>query len=60
MFGGGKDKDVGSFTGEPPRTALTEPPPGYRTPSPEQPYGVGKAPPPKPENYYLTHGEGER
>jgi hypothetical protein len=21
---------------------LTEPPPGYRTPSPNQPYGVGK------------------
>ena len=30
------------FTGEPARTSLTEPPPGYRTPSPAQPYGVGK------------------
>ena len=30
------------FTGEPPRTSLTEPPTGYRTPSPNQPYGVGK------------------
>ena len=30
------------FTGEPARTTLTEPPPGYRTPSPAQPYGVGK------------------
>jgi hypothetical protein len=29
------------FTGEPPRTSLTEPPAGYRTPSPSQPYGVG-------------------
>ncbi len=29
------------FTGEPPRSSLTEPPPGYRTPSPSQPYGVG-------------------
>jgi hypothetical protein len=28
------------FTGEPPRTALTEPPPGYQTPSSSQPYGV--------------------
>lgn len=30
------------FTGEPPRASLTEPPRGYRTPSPNQPYGVGK------------------
>jgi hypothetical protein len=30
------------FTGEPPRTSLTEPPVGYRTPSPSQPYGVGQ------------------
>jgi hypothetical protein len=30
------------FTGEPARTSLTEPPRGYRTPSPAQPYGVGK------------------
>jgi hypothetical protein len=30
------------FTGEPPRASLTEPPRGYRTPSPAQPYGLGK------------------
>jgi hypothetical protein len=30
------------FTGEPARESLTEPPPGYRTPSPNQPYGVGQ------------------
>ena len=30
------------FTGEPARSTLIEPPPGYRTPSPAQPYGVGK------------------
>jgi hypothetical protein len=30
------------FTGEPARTSLTEPPAGYRTPSPNQPYGVGR------------------
>lgn len=30
------------FAGEPPRTALTAPPPGYQTPAPNQPYGVGK------------------
>jgi hypothetical protein len=30
------------FTGEPARSSLIEPPPGYRTPSPSQPYGVGR------------------
>jgi hypothetical protein len=30
-----------TFTGEPERTSLTDPPPGYMTPSPDQPYGVG-------------------
>jgi hypothetical protein len=30
------------FTGEPARTSLIEPPAGYRTPSPAQPYGVGR------------------
>ena len=29
------------FTGEPGRAALTQPPPGYQTPSPNAPYGVG-------------------
>jgi hypothetical protein len=31
-----------TFAGEPPRENLVDPPPGYRTPSPNQPYGVGK------------------
>jgi len=35
----GDDKPV-QFAGEPPRTTLTEPPPGYLTPSPNAPYGV--------------------
>ena len=35
-------EEYATFTGEPPRASLTEPPPGYRTPSPNQPYGVGK------------------
>ncbi len=53
-----KDKPaISSFTGEPPRTALTEPPPGYQTPSPEQPYGAGKSTTvSKPTNYLETHG----
>lgn len=29
-----------TFTGEPPRASLTDPPPGYQTPSPDQPYGI--------------------
>ena len=41
VFGRDKEKSK-PFTGEPPRTALVEPPPGYQTPSPVQPYGVGK------------------
>ena len=36
--------EYGTFTGEPARTSLTDPPPGYLTPSPDQPYGVGQAP----------------
>ena len=38
---GNKDEYT-TFTGEPPRQRLLEPPRGYRTPSPAQPYGVGK------------------
>jgi hypothetical protein len=36
-------EEVAPFTGEPARTTLIEPPRGYQTPSPAQPYGVGKA-----------------
>jgi hypothetical protein len=36
-----KEGETATFTGEPPRTSLTEPPPGYLTPSPNQPYGIG-------------------
>ena len=58
MFTGGRDEDTGKFTGEPPRASLTEPPPGYQTPSPDQPYGLGeKAKAPKAVDYLTTHGE---
>jgi len=56
MFGSGEEEAV-RFTGEPKRTDLTAPPPGYQTPSPDQPYGPGKAGPAKPTNDYLTRGE---
>ncbi|MPZ59131.1 MAG: hypothetical protein GEU91_22115 [Rhizobiales bacterium] len=41
LFDQGKPESK-PFTGEPPRTALTAPPPGYQTPAPNQPYGLGK------------------
>jgi hypothetical protein len=59
MFG--KDKEeVAKFTGEPPRAALTAPPRGYQTPSPDQPYGAGKdkSLAPKPGNYLQDHPVG--
>ncbi|WP_137043673.1 hypothetical protein [Pseudolabrys sp. FHR47] len=57
MFGG-KEEDVARFTGEPPRTALTDPPPGYQTPSPDQPYGSGadRNAAPKATNYLESKG----
>jgi hypothetical protein len=41
LFGSAKESTP-QFTGEPPRASLTEPPPGYQTPSPNQPYATGK------------------
>ena len=34
-------EEYAKFGSEPPRGDLTDPPAGYRTPSPEQPYGIG-------------------
>jgi len=42
IFSTAKDEEYTTFTGETPRATLIEPPSGYRTPSPTQPYGVGK------------------
>jgi hypothetical protein len=42
-----KKEEYGTFTGEPPRANLTDPPPGYQTPSPDQPYGI----PPERKGY---------
>jgi hypothetical protein len=39
-FSGWGKKNSETFKGEPERTLLTEPPAGYRTPSPNAPYGV--------------------
>jgi hypothetical protein len=40
---GGNKEEYTTFTTEPPRDRLVDPPTGYRTPSPNQPYGVGKS-----------------
>jgi len=60
FFSGNKKEESAQFTREPPRNSLTDPPPGYQTPSPDQPYGVGKAGPAKPTDYYTTHSEPTR
>jgi hypothetical protein len=39
-FGREKEPETAKFSREPPRASLTDPPAGYRTPSPEQPYGL--------------------
>lgn len=58
MFGAVDDRDVTRFTAEPPRTALTDPPAGYRVPSPDQPYESGKTKrAPTVTDSYSTHGE---
>jgi hypothetical protein len=56
MFGGKDANKPVRFTGEPKRSDLTEPPPGYQTPSPDQPYGPARPEGPKAENNYLQRG----
>ena len=52
-----KREEYGTFTGEPGRANLTDPPPGYQTPSPDQPYGIGpEHKSPKPQSL-SEHGE---
>ena len=42
MFSSRPDENPTGFTGEGPRTSLIDPPSGYQTPSPAQPYAFGK------------------
>jgi len=42
LFGGGNKTEEAQFKGEPTRESLTQPPPGYQTPSPNFVYGTGK------------------
>ncbi|HVV78312.1 MAG TPA: hypothetical protein VHD59_01695 [Pseudolabrys sp.] len=56
MFKSG-DEVPAAFTGEAPRTSLIEPPSGYQTPSPAQPYAVGRSSyKDKATDYYTEHG----
>jgi hypothetical protein len=49
--------EVGTFTAEPPRVSLTQPPVGYQTPSPTQPYGKNTPDAaPKAYDYATQHG----
>jgi hypothetical protein len=41
FFTGNNQPESTTFEAEPPRASLTDPPAGYRSPSPTQPYGVG-------------------
>jgi hypothetical protein len=43
-FTGEKEVETRTFVHEPSRNALTDPPAGYRTPSPAQPYGINSTP----------------
>jgi hypothetical protein len=57
----GKTEENAKFTGEPPRASLTDPPTGYQTPSPTQPYGLGKERViNKPVDYAIEHGTEKR
>jgi hypothetical protein len=42
-------EEYATFTGEPARENLTDPPTGYRTPSPDQPYGIAPEKKDKPK-----------
>lgn len=42
LMGGGHKPETQKFSGEPSRGALTQPPAGYQTPSPNFPYGAGQ------------------
>ena len=54
-------EESATFTQEPPRASLLEPPPGYQTPASTYAYGTGKKDnKPTAKNYSATHGEFER
>jgi hypothetical protein len=56
LFGGDKTESA-PFKGEPPRDELTQPPPGYQTPSPNFAYGTGKNMEPLNKEYNPAAGK---
>ena len=56
LFGGSKSESK-TFTSEPPRESLTEPPPGYQTPSPNYAYGTGPKAPLVNQHYDVMSGK---
>jgi len=58
-FFGSKEAETAKFVKEPERDSLTDPPPGYRTPSAAQPYGVipDSQKPKTPASYLEKHAE---
>jgi hypothetical protein len=56
LFGGNKSESK-TFTSEPPRESLTEPPPGYQTPSPNYAYGTGPKAPLANQHYDIMSGK---
>ena len=54
-FSKDKEPETARFTREPARSTLTDPPPGYRTPSAEQPYGLNAAAPAKLQEVAVRH-----
>lgn len=60
LFKDNSKPEVATFTGEPIRSELTQPPAGYRTPSPSQPYGLtSRKEQAKPFDYINKRGTGE-
>jgi len=56
LFGGNKT-ETAEFKGEPTRDSLTQPPPGYQTPSPNFAYGTGKQMEPNYKPFNPAKGE---
>jgi hypothetical protein len=57
IFKGGNDNESKQFTSEPERETLTEPPPGYQTPSPNYAYGTGPREPLNAKHFDVLSGK---
>jgi hypothetical protein len=57
MFKGGDATESKQFTSEPTRESLTEPPPGYQTPSPNYAYGTGPKEPLNAKQFDIMSGK---